>query len=232
MATAYPYEENTYTLYSNKICPFAQRALRAFNIAKVPYKVIEIDLQNKPDWYHLVNPQLKVPALRIPDGTILIESMVIAEYIADKYPESNLLPTNALERAQLRLAIELFSTHIIPHIYRTLMAAEKEEQKKEIDSLLAGLREFSNELARQWERPSGKNGPFWFGDQFGYVEVVTTSFAGLLLALAHYHGFSVPETDEYAGFHRWFKAVSTHPGFLEVKPDDEELKLAYKKYIK
>ncbi|ORX73399.1 hypothetical protein DL89DRAFT_255496 [Linderina pennispora] len=171
MATAYPYEENAYTSL------LETRSVRLRNVRSVPYRVIEIDLQNKPDWYHLVNPQLKVPALRIPDGTILIESMVIAEYIADKYPESNLLPTNALERAQLRLAIELFSTRIIR----------------------AHLPEFSNELARQWERPSGKNGPFWFGDQFGYVEVVTTSFAGLLLAPAHYRGFSVPETDEYAG---------------------------------
>ncbi|KAJ2013317.1 Glutathione S-transferase omega-1, partial [Coemansia sp. S680] len=74
-ATTYPFKENAYTLYSYALCPYAQRAVRAFNIAKVPYVVEEIDLKNKPDWYHLVNPQLKVPALRTPDGTILIESL-------------------------------------------------------------------------------------------------------------------------------------------------------------
>ncbi|KAJ1795694.1 hypothetical protein LPJ56_007307, partial [Coemansia sp. RSA 2599] len=79
-SSEYPYEEAGYTLYSNYACPFAQRALRAFHVAKVPYKLVEIDLQNKPTWYHLVNPQLKVPALRTPSGDLLIESLVISEF--------------------------------------------------------------------------------------------------------------------------------------------------------
>ncbi|KAJ2491460.1 hypothetical protein IWW37_002235 [Coemansia sp. RSA 2050] len=230
-ATTFPFKENAYTLYSNALCPYAQRAIRAFNIAKVPYVVEEIDLKNKPDWYHLVNPQLKVPALRTPDGTILIESLVIAEFVADQFPESGLLSTNATERAQLRLFIELFASRINPFTYKSMTSAEVEDQKKAAESLLAGVRAVNNELLRQWERPSGKGGPFWYGSKFGFAEIVTVSFVGLFVGLKHYRGFEVPETEEYAAFNKWRAAFSQHPGFTDVKPEDAALIEAYKKFI-
>ncbi|KAJ2369376.1 hypothetical protein H4S01_001042 [Coemansia sp. RSA 2610] len=226
----YPYVEGGYTLYSNELCPYAQRALRALNTANVPYKVESIDLKNKPSWYHLVNPQLKVPALRTPDGTILIESLVVAEFVADQFPEAKLLSTDAVERAQLRLFIELFSSRYIPFIYRTLMTADKEEQEKHKQALLDGLKEANKELERQWSRPSGKNGPFWYGE-WGYAEIALSSFIGLLVPLAHYRGVSVPQTDEFAAFHRWHQAIEEAPEFTKVKPTDQAVNEAYKKFV-
>ncbi|KAI8318612.1 glutathione S-transferase [Martensiomyces pterosporus] len=230
-ATAYPYKENTYTLYSNAQCPYSQRARRAFKAAKIPFTVEEIDLSNKPEWYHLVNPQLKVPALRTPEGDIFAESLVISEYVADKFPEAQLLSSDATERAQLRLFIELFASRITTFIYRALRAAEKEDQEKEKESLLAGVRAVSEELARQWERPSGKGGPFWYGDKFGFAEINTVSFAGLFVVVAHYRGLTIPRTEEYAAFHRWFDAVKEHPGFTDVKSADDKLIEAYKRFV-
>ncbi|KAJ2802011.1 hypothetical protein FBU31_002411 [Coemansia sp. 'formosensis'] len=229
-ATTYPFKENAYTLYSYPLCPFAQRAVRAFNIAKVPYVIEEIDLKNKPDWYHLVNPQLKVPALRTPDGTILIESLVISEFVADQFPEAGLLPTDATERAQLRLFIELFGTRVTPFIYKTLTSAEVEDQKKAAETLLEGIKAVSDELEKQWARSSGKGGPYWYGEKFGYAEIITTSFVGLLVTLRHFRGVEVPETEEYAAFNKWKAAFSQHPGFTDVKPEDDVLIEAYKKY--
>ncbi|KAJ1958027.1 hypothetical protein GGI12_004848 [Dipsacomyces acuminosporus] len=228
---SYPYKENTYTLYSNRLCPYAQRALRAFKIANVPVHIEEIDLNNKPEWYHLVNPQLSVPVLRTPAGEILIESLVIAEFVADQFPEAALLSTDATERAQLRLFLDLFGSKISPFIYRALMAAEKEDQDKALKSLLAGARAASQELTKQWERPSGKEGPFWYGEKFGFAEISTVSFAGLFVVLKHYRGLDIPQTEEYAAFNRWFVAVSDHPGFTDFKPANDELILAYKKFL-
>ncbi|KAJ2467468.1 hypothetical protein GGI03_001545 [Coemansia sp. RSA 2337] len=230
-ATTYPFKENAYTLYSYALCPYAQRAVRAFNIAKVPYVVEEIDLKNKPDWYHLVNPQLKVPALRTPDGTILIESLVIAEFVADQFPEAGLLSTNATERAQLRLFIELFGTRVSPFIYKSLTSAEVEDQKKAEESLLAGIRAVNDELEIQWKRSSGKGGPFWYGDKFGFAEIALVSFVGLLAVPRHYRGVVVPETEEYAAFNKWKTAFSKHPGFTDVKPEDALLIENYKKFV-
>ncbi|KAJ1646899.1 hypothetical protein LPJ64_001643 [Coemansia asiatica] len=228
---AFPYEKGSYTLYSCATCPYAQRALRALQLANVPYKLVEIDLLNKPSWYHLVNPQLKVPTLRLPSGEILIESLVIAEFVADQFPEAQLLSTDAIERAQLRLFIELFSSRIIPAYYRLLRTADTAGQETEKQALLEGIWAVSKELETQWERKSGNGGPFWYGDRFAFAEIATVSFAGLFRVLERYRGFSVPETEEYAGFNRWFAAVSEHPGFTGVKPDDDKLIASYKRFL-
>ncbi|KAJ1956500.1 hypothetical protein GGI12_005290, partial [Dipsacomyces acuminosporus] len=201
MATdTYPYKENAYTLYSTSYCPFAQRALRAFEAANAPVHVVEIDLKNKPEWYHLVNSRLEVPSLRTPEGEVLVESGVIAEFVADKFPEAQLVSTDATERAQLRLFLELFGSRVIPKIFGTLKAASNEDQKKAKDSLLAGIKEANDELVKQWKRASGKNGPFWYGDKFSLAEINLSSFVNLLVAPAYWRGFAVPQTEEFAAY--------------------------------
>ncbi|KAJ1926596.1 hypothetical protein FBU59_007300 [Linderina macrospora] len=228
---AYPYEENGYTLYSTAYCPFAQRARRALSAAKVPYKLVEFDLQNKPDWYHLVNPQLKVPALRTPDGTILIESLVISEFVADQFPESQLIPTDAIERAQLRLFVEIFGSRVSPHLFGSLRAATEEAQKEHVDKLLAGLREVNDELVKQWPRSSGNGGPFWFGNKISLAETSTAGFVNLLAGPKHYRGLAIPETDEYAAYHKWVEAFSQHPAYTESKLSDKAAIVALKKFV-
>ncbi|KAJ2616663.1 hypothetical protein H4S08_000665 [Coemansia sp. RSA 1365] len=226
----YPYNEGGYTLYSNPCCPYAQRVVRALNAAKIPYYIETIDLKNKPSWFHLVNPQLKVPTLRTPDGTILIESLVITEFVADQFPEAHLLPSDAIERAQLRLFIELFKMRFIPNIYNVLENTNEKEGKLSKQALLDGIKDIGRELEIQWSRRSGKGGPFWNGDNWGYVEIVTSSFIGNLVPLKHYRAFTVPDTEEFASFNRWRKAIEAAPEFLKVRPDDKPLIDSYEKY--
>ncbi|KAI9503436.1 hypothetical protein GGI25_001866 [Coemansia spiralis] len=182
-------------------------------------------------WYNLVNPQLKVPALRTPEGTILIGSNVIAEYIADKYQESGLLPAAPTERAQLRLFLEIFNSRIIPKIFSMLRAATKEGQEKERELLLAGIKEASKELEKQWQRPSGKGGPFWFGDHFSLAEVNTVSFVNKLAGPAHWRGFSVPQADDYAAFNKWVKAFSTHPVYTKFSFSNKDIAKGLAKFV-
>ncbi|KAJ1898078.1 hypothetical protein LPJ66_002976 [Kickxella alabastrina] len=227
---AYPYEENIYTLYSNANCPFAQRALRAFYIAQVPHKVVEIDLTNKPDWYHLVNPQLKVPALRTPSGTILIESLILSEFAADQFPDSHLLPSDATERAQLRLFVEIFSSRIIPNIFGSLRGTNAKEIEEKKAALLAGFKELNDELVKQWARIGG-DGALWLGDKVSLAEVNTVSFYNLLVAVEHYRGFAVPDTDEFAAFHKWVAAFTKLPAYTEFKVDDDQAINKMKKFV-
>ncbi|KAI0747098.1 glutathione S-transferase [Daedaleopsis nitida] len=76
---------------------------------------VPVDLQSKPVWFtSKVNPAGKVPALSYggpkvspedpsPKATILTESLVIVEFIAELFPESKLLPTDLVKRANARL---------------------------------------------------------------------------------------------------------------------------------
>ncbi|WP_170606070.1 glutathione S-transferase [Ruegeria arenilitoris] len=49
-----------------------------------------------------VSPARLVPALRLPDGIVVGESLAIAETLAERHPEANLWPQNATARATAR----------------------------------------------------------------------------------------------------------------------------------
>ena len=57
--------------------------------------------QRAPD-YLALNPQGLVPALELPDGRALTQSLAIAEYLDEVHPAPPLLPGTALERARIR----------------------------------------------------------------------------------------------------------------------------------
>ncbi|EJF56550.1 hypothetical protein DICSQDRAFT_71278 [Dichomitus squalens LYAD-421 SS1] len=124
------------TLYTAKVCPFAHRAELALAEAKVPFTRYEIDLQNKPEWYApKVNPASKVPAIAYggpqvppdqpsPESVKLAESLVLAEFIGDLFPESGILPKDPVKRAQARFFIEGVSSKFIPAYVSFIMKSE------------------------------------------------------------------------------------------------------------
>ncbi|OAX42460.1 glutathione S-transferase C-terminal-like protein [Rhizopogon vinicolor AM-OR11-026] len=110
------------TLYTAKICPYAQRTEIALAEVGATFKRYEIDLANKPEWYApKVNPASKVPAIAYggpdvapedasPDSIKLAESLILVEFIADLYPSSNILPADPVLRAKARFFIEIVSS--------------------------------------------------------------------------------------------------------------------------
>lgn len=85
-----------YVLYGNKASgSFPAEA--ALVKAGVPHEVIELDLnngdQNRPDFAAL-NPMRQVPALKLPDGTLMTESAAICIYLAAAHPQSGLGPAS------------------------------------------------------------------------------------------------------------------------------------------
>lgn len=97
------------TLYSAKICPFAQRVTFALAHLEVPHQLVEIDLQNKPKDYATINRALKVPVLQIEhtatggrkSSAYFPESLIILELLSDLYPYK-IMSEDALKRAESR----------------------------------------------------------------------------------------------------------------------------------
>lgn len=70
------------------------RALWALEEIGARYEYIEVDVmrgQGREPWFLELNPGGKVPVLD-DDGTIITESAAICMHLADKHPESGLLP--------------------------------------------------------------------------------------------------------------------------------------------
>ncbi|THH20033.1 hypothetical protein EUX98_g8658 [Antrodiella citrinella] len=116
----------TLTLYTAKVCPYAHRVELALAEAKAQFQTFEVDLQNKPVWYApQVNPASKVPAIAYggpevppeqpsPDSTKIAESLVLLEFVADIFPESNILPKDPVARAKVRFFIDAVGNKFNP----------------------------------------------------------------------------------------------------------------------
>ncbi|TFY69786.1 hypothetical protein EVG20_g3006 [Dentipellis fragilis] len=104
-----------FVLYSAKGSPFCQRVEIAF--AEAGVQPTTYYLHDKPDWFvSKVNPMGKVPAatyggpkvaLNEPssEAVKLAESLVLLEFVAELYPDSNLSPKDVVDRARARFFI-------------------------------------------------------------------------------------------------------------------------------
>jgi maleylpyruvate isomerase len=95
------------TLYSFFRSSAAYRVRIALNLKGLHYDTIGIHLQKegglnrKPD-YQAINPQMRVPALKLDSGEILTQSLAIIDFLEELHPQPPLLPHNPIERAKVR----------------------------------------------------------------------------------------------------------------------------------
>jgi glutathione S-transferase len=151
-----------FKLISFPLCPYVQRAAIALAEKGVPFERIDIDLQNKPDWFLKLSPLGKVPVLvvTLDDGAeqVLFESQVIAEYL-DETIAARLHPADPLERARHRAWIE-FASATLADLYG-FYTGDRETYREKLKALDAKFRRLEETLGA---------GPFFAGEAFSLVD--------------------------------------------------------------
>lgn len=124
------------------------------------YDVVNINLSDKPDWFYDKSPEGKVPAIELPNGETLYESLILADYLDEKYPERPLYPRDPLAKAKDKLLMEKFN-RVIRGIYKMLL---HEGFSPEImDDVKTGLDLFEKEMCiRKTKFLGGKVVTYWF----------------------------------------------------------------------
>ena len=97
----------------------AYRVRIALNVKGLSAEMVPIHLQkegglNKKPEYRAVNPQMRVPALRLDSGELLTQSLAIIECLDEVVPEPPLLPRDPVERAKVRALAQLIACDIHP----------------------------------------------------------------------------------------------------------------------
>jgi maleylpyruvate isomerase len=106
-------------LYSYFRSSAAYRVRIALNFKGVPYDMTSIHLakdggHNRRPEFRAVNPQMRVPALALDSGEVLIQSLAIIDYLDEAYPEPALLPADMLARAHVRAISHIIACDIHP----------------------------------------------------------------------------------------------------------------------
>ena len=85
-------------LYDAARCPYCARARIVLAEKGLGYETVEIDLSDRPAWLYAKNPSGTVPVLEEDGGFVLPESLVIMEYLDERFPEPPLWPADPAER--------------------------------------------------------------------------------------------------------------------------------------
>ena len=104
-------------LYSFFRSSAAFRVRIALGLKGLPYETVPIHLtrgEHRAEGFRGVNPQRRLPALVLDDGTVLIQSLAIIEYLDETHPQPPLLPADPLARAKARAVAGIIGADIHP----------------------------------------------------------------------------------------------------------------------
>jgi len=135
-------------LYSTTYCPYAWATRIMLREKGVSFEVTEVDLRNKPDDLLQISPKGQVPMLV--DGDLCLgESMVIAEYIEEKYPLPNMLGEHAADRARVRSALVdclWVRSRPLAKLAAMLYYLQEETHRRRIEQEMARWHQYLDEL--------------------------------------------------------------------------------------
>jgi glutathione S-transferase len=143
-------------------------------LAQAPYQFHNVDLANgeqRSEAFLAVNPHGKVPALRLPDGTVITESAAMMLHFGERFPACGLLPPEAsVDRAQ----VQRWMVFMAANIYETCLRAFYSERFTTLPETADGVRDAANAaLAQQWRilEAALNPGPYLLGRQRSIADI-------------------------------------------------------------
>jgi glutathione S-transferase len=177
------------SLYDADRCPYCARVRIALAEKGIEYEPVVIDLDDRPAWIYEKNPLGRVPVLE-EDAFVLPESVVINEYLEERYPEPALWPDDPDERAFARLLVFRFDELAKPYY------ALRRGDDGAIDRLNAELAKLNAVLTAR---------PFLSGREFGLADI---AFVPWILRARDRMSVKL---DAYGALDEWLGRLSERP---------------------
>ena len=171
-------------LYDFKSSPNCQRVKVVLAEKNLPYEIVPVDLtkkEQKSPEYLKVNPYGKVPVLT-DDNTVLYESLIINEYLEEKYPAQPLLPKEPAKKAKARILTDYGMAHF-DSPYQKLRMELTKEAKEQSQPIIDGAKAELKKLLQRFEDELGDQ-QYLLGD-FSLVD------ANLIPRFTRLEGFGI-----------------------------------------
>jgi glutathione S-transferase len=227
-----------FELYNAPQSTCSQRVRFVLNSKKLPFEEVKLNLlegdQLKPDYLKL-NPNGVVPTLNH-GGAIVIDSMVIIEYLDEVVPNESFTPENAVKRAQMRalmhfidempapaVRVPTFNLAFLPRFQKMsreefVLMAESKPLRREF-MLTMGQTGFPKHemdaalarLRRAYERMDSEiersGGPWLLGKR------ITLADVAVMPALVRMHDLGLADWQNLPRIITWFDNIRAQPAF-------------------
>jgi maleylpyruvate isomerase len=194
----------------------AYRARIALNLKGIGYESVSVHLSrdgglNKRPEYRSINPQMRVPAIGLDGGEVLIQSLAIIEYLDETHPEPPFLPRDPIARAKVRAMAQVIACDIHPLNNTSPLRYLKDVIGVEQGKIDAWYHHWVTTGFDAIEAMLGP-GPYAFGAQISLADIF------LVPQVYNARRFKVP-LDKYPKIAAVDAACMTLPAFDKARPE-------------
>jgi glutathione S-transferase len=118
-------------LWSAWNCPYCMRVRIGLEEKGLLWETREVDLANKPPELVALNPPGGAVPVLVVDGAVIPESLVILQYLEERFPAVPLLPPDPADRARARLLADRVTSAIGPAGYKLARGAPEDRPAAE-----------------------------------------------------------------------------------------------------
>jgi glutathione S-transferase len=149
----------------------ARWTLQELGIDFEPIRVSLLAGENRTPEFLKINPAGKLPVL-VDGDTVLTESIAIVLYLAEKYPEKRLIPTDPVKRAELYRWLLFATTELEQPLWRITRNANLYPENRRLPADIENAREDFKPMAAVLEDHM-KGREFVVGDSVTVADFVT-----------------------------------------------------------
>ena len=200
-------------LYSSKLAPSPLKVLIFLKEKGIldQVKIIDLDLgklEYKTSEYKVIAPNSKVPALKLDDDTIILETTAICRYLESLYPEPNLFGENPIEIASIemwysRVTYELMVPlmHGFRHTHPHMSQMENQNQEYGLAQRELAVKSLDiyNDIIASRE--------YIAGERFTYADIQMVTSLQFLVRL------NKLDIKDYVNLNDYIKLASSRPSF-------------------
>jgi maleylacetoacetate isomerase len=197
----------------------AYRVRIALNLKGLSYDMTAIHLskdggQQRTGQFRAINPQMRVPALALDSGDVLIQSLAIIEYLDEIHPQPPLLPAGPVERAKVRAIAQMIACDIHPLNNTIVLQYLKRQLHHEQPAIDAWYHHWILEGFTAIEAMLTSKGPYCFGGN------VTLADVCLVPQVANARRYKVP-LDKFPKIVAIDAALLKLPAFDRARPENQ-----------